>query len=141
MRLPYSPGQKTKLGWARENYTKARWQKFEILNDLAYAACYGFLKCRMPTPGKFLDPEEAEKRAKRVEEAWKSEADSRSRKKEKGLPVSEFPLETKLYLLERIKNIPPPRPVKRGRIFPPEEVRRMQINIRYLPGGNDHQNQ
>jgi len=128
MRLPYLPGQNTKLGWDRENYTEARWQKFKILTDLAYAASFGFLHTRMPTPGEFLNPEAAEERAKRVQGAWQLEAKVRS-EGQVGLPVSEFPQEAKLYLLERIKDIPSGRRPNDG------EVQRLieRIEIQYPP--------
>lgn len=136
MRLPYLPGQNTKLQWAREEYDEATWQKHKILTDIAYAKSYGFLHTRMPTPGRSLDPQAAEKRAKSIERAWGYEARTRS-KGEKALPASEFPLETKLYLYERIKDIPSSylnRELNREQVLQLEDSRRRIIEITEIQG-------
>ena len=105
MRLPYLPGRTVRQEWDESLYGAHRLGKLLILRDLAYAACSGFLRTRMPTPGKKIPVATAEDRARRVEEAWNRE--SVRMPGTAGLPVSRLPLEAKLYLYERLENLPP----------------------------------
>ena len=111
MRLPYLPGQRVWQEWDENLYSAHQLGKLLALRDLAYAACYGFLRTRMPTPGTTVNVTMAEARAMHVEREWNRE--SGRMPGTVGLPVSKFPLEAKMYLYERLENLPPPYPYHR----------------------------
>ena len=118
MALPYQPGQFVTLGWS--NYKPEQAEKQRILTDIVYAAAYGFVVCRCPTPGTTLSAETVEGRLGQVAEGWNYEASIREKDKA-GKPTTRgFDPRTELgkmaqeYLAERLIPLPqtakPPKP-------------------------------
>ena len=92
-------------------YSQEQDTKQQYLNDIAYAAGYGFAACRLPTPGVVLPADVVEERLGQVAAGWANEA--RIRDKVADVPTTrgfdprvELGKHAQEYLAERLLPYP-----------------------------------